>query len=290
MKVYTHKNYSYVRVAEILRDEVEKISFDLCQQPKETLAAYYKRQNDKPDLLVNAGFFVMKTGDTCFNYISDGKIINNVPWYKWGIGVIGDNDILYGEMSSKQWKGWISGYPNLIDGGKKLNIDYALELNYKARRTMLGYNDTTIYIVCVENPGMDFNQIQDLMLGLGCKYAINLDGGGSTKMLHNGESVTKNWTNRAVDNVLSVYLKKEKPIRKLYKVQLGAFSVKKNAESYLQVIKKLDAVYAGAYITYIDGLYKIQVGAFSVKKNAENMVKDLKNRGISAFIVTKNIQ
>jgi murein DD-endopeptidase MepM/ murein hydrolase activator NlpD len=206
MKVYTHKKYSYVRIAEISKDEIKKIDFDVCKQPTETLGSYYNRQTQKPDLIVNAGFFNMQNGEPCFNYISDGKVVNEYVYFKWGIGVVGGTDISFGEMSEKAWTGWISGYPNLLFDGKKLDTTLVNVLNYKARRTMLGFNDTTIYFVCVENPGMKFDEMQNLMLDIGCKYAINLDGGGSTKMLHKGKSVTKNATNRAVDNVIAVYL------------------------------------------------------------------------------------
>jgi N-acetylmuramoyl-L-alanine amidase len=132
---------------------------------------------------------------------------------------------------------------------------------------------------------MNFSQMQDLMLGLGCKHAINLDGGGSTKMLHNGKSVTTNATNRPVDNVIAVYLKEENKKSTIHRVQVGAFSIKKNAENYLQTVKKLGNKYSGAYITYVGGFYKIQVGAFSVRKNAENIMNELKTKGFSAFIV-----
>ena len=37
---------------------------------------------------------------------------------------------------------------------------------------------------------------------------MNADGGGSTKMIAWGKTITTNWTNRAVDNVLTVRLKK----------------------------------------------------------------------------------
>lgn len=286
MKIYTYSHYDYVRVAEIQKDEIEKITFDLCQQPKETLTSYYNRQYDKPDLIINAGFFALNNGTTCFNYISNGVVVNDVPGYKWGLGVIGDADVVYGEMYSRNWTGWISGYPNLLDNGIKVPINFALELNYKARRTMIGYNDTTIYMVCVEDPGMNFNQMQDLMLELGCKFAINLDGGGSTKMLHKGTSVTKDATNRAVDNVIAVYLKEETQKRTLYKVQLGAFSIRENAENYLQTVKNLGGEYSKAYITLINGLYKVQVGAFGIKANAEKMAADLRAKGFTPFIVS----
>lgn len=207
MRVYTHPKYSYVRVAEIPKNEIEKLDFALCKQPTETLGAYYKRQTKKPNILVNGGFFSMTDGVTCFNFRDENNTIMYNDSYQWGMGIVGDNEIGFGHMNERPWRDFISGYPNLIEHGKKLSITFAKELNYKARRSMLGYNDTTVFIVCVENPGLAYPAMQDLMFELGCTYAINLDGGGSTKMLHDGKSVTTNLTNRAIDNVVAVYLK-----------------------------------------------------------------------------------
>jgi hypothetical protein len=209
MRVYTHPNYSYVRVAEIPKDEIEKIDFALCKQPRETLSAFYKRQTKKPDIITNGGFFNMSDGTTCFNLRDEKSQVASHTAYQWGIGIIGNNEIGYGSLTEKPWRDFISAYPSLVEGGKKTIITFAKDLDYKARRTMLGYNNTTIFLVCVENPGMAYAAMQDLMISLGCLFAINLDGGGSTKMLHDGQSVTKNLTNRAVDNVVAIYLKKK---------------------------------------------------------------------------------
>lgn len=207
MKIYTHPSYSYVKVAEILKSEIKKIDFALCKQPRETLAAFYQRQTEKPAIVTNGGFFSMANGNTVFNYKDEKITISADNLYQWGMGITDGNDLIYGNLKSRNWRDFISGYPNLIDGSQKVNINFASEINYKARRTMLGYNDTKIFIVCVESPGMNFTQMQTLMMNLGCKYAINLDGGGSTKMLHNGKSITSTAYNRAVDNVVAIYLK-----------------------------------------------------------------------------------
>lgn len=208
MKIYTHPNYSYVRVAEISKDEIKKIDIAHCQEPTETLSHFYDRQVEKPSIVTNAGFFNMSNGAAVFNLLDEKKTISSDVKYQWGMGITTNGDLKYGSLNGgNSWRDFISGYPNLIDGGKKVPITFATEINYKARRTMLGYNDKTIFIVCVENPGMYFAEMQNLMYNLGCTYAINLDGGGSTKMLYEGKSYTKDNTNRAVDNVLAVYLK-----------------------------------------------------------------------------------
>lgn len=71
----------------------------------------------------------------------------------------------------------------------------------------------------------------------------------------------------------------------LYRVQVGAYSKKANADAMVKKIKK-----AGfdTYMVKVDGLYKVQVGAFSKKSNAENMKAKITALGFDAFITTKS--
>lgn len=70
----------------------------------------------------------------------------------------------------------------------------------------------------------------------------------------------------------------------LYRVQVGAYSKKVNADAQLQKVKS-----AGfdTYMIQIDGLYKIQVGAYSKKSNADAILANVKALGFEAFITTK---
>lgn len=69
----------------------------------------------------------------------------------------------------------------------------------------------------------------------------------------------------------------------LYKVQVGAFSVKANAE---KLVNELKGKGYSPFIVTQGGLYKVQVGAFSVRANAEALVAELKRKGYDAIIVT----
>lgn len=287
--------YNYVTVIKIPKTDIQKIDFDLCQQPRETLNHYYNRQTQKPDFVMNLGFFNMQNGETCFNFVNDGQTVASNQSYRWGMGVIGENKLLYGGLDYRtDWRDFISGYPVLLDNGKKCRYDYVSELNYNARRSVLGYDDDNIYLMAVELPGLNFPVLQDLALEVGMKCAINCDGGGSTKIIDkDGKSVTKDVTNRAVDNVVAIYLKKENNTtsnKTIFRVQTGSFRSKVNAEALQAKIRALNdtigAGYAKAYIRLVNGLYKVQVGAFSKKENAENVLSDLKNKGYSAFITT----
>ncbi|SKA78465.1 N-acetylmuramoyl-L-alanine amidase [Clostridium sp. USBA 49] len=69
---------------------------------------------------------------------------------------------------------------------------------------------------------------------------------------------------------------------KLYKVQVGAFSKKENAENLTNKLK------SQGYSVYMykdtDSLYKVQVGAFSKKENADKLASKLKADGYNTFV------
>ena len=207
MKIYSPTGKSYVHIVEIPRNEIDEISVEQCAQPRETLKSFYNRQTKKPDVLINGGLFGMNNGISCFGLIVDGKIVANDGKRIYGMGVIGSSDVSFGKIDEKKWKSWISGYPILIENGKKTTITDALELDYKARRSIWGISSKNIYLVTVDFPGMNFKDMQDLMFDIGCSEAINLDGGGSTRCLVDGDTITNGLENRAVDNIICVYLK-----------------------------------------------------------------------------------
>ena len=70
----------------------------------------------------------------------------------------------------------------------------------------------------------------------------------------------------------------------LYRVQVGAYSKKENANNQLKAIK---AKGFEAFVTQADGLYKVQVGAYKQKSNADNMLVKIKAAGFDAFITTQ---
>lgn len=279
MKTYKHSDYSYVTIVEIPKDEIQLVDMDLCAQPKQTLKAYYDACSVKPAIICNGGFFALSTGETCFNYTDDGKIISTNSNYKEGMGIL--NGILtYGSLGRLPFTDFVSAYPVLIEKSQKTNFTIASDINYKARRTILAYDSTNIYVIAIESPGMRFAEMQTLLINMGVEYAINLDGGGSTKILENGKSITSSLYNRAVDNVIAFYLKP----KTIYRVQLGAFAIKSNANNLLAKVKNLGGDYANAFIKKVGLYYKVQVGAFSVKANATRMLNDLKSKGFDAFI------
>ena len=67
----------------------------------------------------------------------------------------------------------------------------------------------------------------------------------------------------------------------LYRVQTGAFSVKKNAEAKMKAVK---AAGFDAFCVLVGNLWKVQVGAFSKRENAENYAKKVQAAGFTCFV------
>ena len=72
----------------------------------------------------------------------------------------------------------------------------------------------------------------------------------------------------------------------IYRVQIGAFSNKSNADEQLKKIKAKG--FNGSFVTKVDKLYKVQVGAFTVKSNAEKYRDKVKAAGFKDCFIVKS--
>jgi len=70
----------------------------------------------------------------------------------------------------------------------------------------------------------------------------------------------------------------------LYKVQVGAYNVKANADKQLAKVKA--AGFKDAFIKQYGKLYKVQVGAYGVKANADRQLATVKKAGFSDAFIT----
>lgn len=67
----------------------------------------------------------------------------------------------------------------------------------------------------------------------------------------------------------------------LYKVQIGAFDTKSNADNLANEAKSKGF---NAIVLLVNGLYKVQIGAFISKENADALAAKARNAGFNAFV------
>jgi exopolysaccharide biosynthesis protein len=96
------------------------------------------------------------------------------------------------------WQAWTFG-PSLLDGnGNILSSFNTTDYIYSEHpRTSIGYVEPGHYVFVVvdgRNPGYSkgasLNELAQIMVDAGCKTAFNLDGGGSSAMVYDGEYIT----------------------------------------------------------------------------------------------------
>lgn len=137
-----------------------------------------------------------------------------------------------------------------------------------------------------------------------CAYLLGAKNGD--KLRYDGIKECKNFTEQIqliknggyatdvkyVDKITSIIRRfelnqndvKERPEedrRVIFRVQVGAYTNKDNAE---RMVALLASSGYGAFIDGKDGSYKVICGAFSFKENAEKRVKELISKGFESFI------
>jgi len=154
---------------------------------------------------VNAGFFNMETGEAQQYLEIDGNVINSWGADRSTFGLSGNKREHFvitqvdigGGSDHPQWDDVIDaigGGPNLVTAGEEDVIDEGFPwVDSRHPRTAVGYKseERLIYFVTVDgrndSVGMTIPELADFFLDLGCDYAMNYDGGGSTTMWADGE-------------------------------------------------------------------------------------------------------
>lgn len=95
------------------------------------------------------------------------------------------------EMISRGVKDTYCFGPTLVENGESYEISGDFNQTYRYQRTAVGMvSPGEYYIIIVEkageSQGMTYTELQQVFLELGCDYAYNLDGGGSTTLVFKG--------------------------------------------------------------------------------------------------------
>ena len=213
----TVKINSYTQLDIVPHSSIEAVAFEKCADPKETLGSYYSSKEKKPQIMINGGLFNMSTGHNVMSFVCDGKEQNYQNGFT-GMGVIGSDPakLVYGTDKARKWKYFMTAYPMLVINGKANTVyGNASNLNYLILRSAVGVReDGTLLILTVDKPGIQFAEMAKIFVEYDAQYAMNLDGGGSVRKMHENKVMNTPIENRPVDNVFCVYLK-EDPLAKL---------------------------------------------------------------------------
>lgn len=324
---FTHNRYCYLYTRDVKGETLwvvvcpefalKRGSVTLCSEPSLSPDKMWGLMGN-PDVLLNAGFFGSTTGSSIWNLKCDGEVISqSQPPRDIGVGFTEQSSLASGPFNGgKDWQSYVTVYPELISQSKRIDYE-ASDIDYPAYRTCLGWTRgdsdlnlcRTLFFI-VSSAKITLSELQDLILDLfpTTEWAGNLDGGGSSYLKWDGvrfhPDPSVSWL-RPVDSVLGLWFKTQEEIEEefenkepdpapepkiRYTVQLGAFTNRSYAETYLREIQSLKTSvhdYHDAYLTKQDKYWKVQCGSFSKRVNAERMSEDLKNQGYENYIKTK---
>lgn len=213
-------------------DDIERIAIVL---GKGRLAAQVKKDTGC-DKVMNAGFFG-PDGKPTHHLKVDGKVLARAPWGCWGFSW-DSADIRMEALPAENKQNYIAGVellsPMITDMGY-IPYDHKGELGGIRGRTAIAHTGAGLILYCSGDGTVDaatLEGVQEELAHLGAETAIYVDGGGSSQCdFGNGETI---YSSRPVYSYLCVWLKKPK---KLYRVQVGAFEVKANAERLRDELK-----------------------------------------------------
>jgi hypothetical protein len=157
-------------------------------RPNETYSARVREVREGGNTPLNEDVLILSLGQ---------KLAARVPAPKAGM-LLKISTALSPDMKGIQTA--IGGGPLLVAKGKSLlglPRGKLSHMNQRNPRTAVGWNGKEIFLVVVDGRkkdlslGMTFPELANEMIELGCKEAMNLDGGGSTTMWLEGKVVNR---------------------------------------------------------------------------------------------------
>ena len=201
----------------------EKYSKDLAEAPKDIAARHdavlaingdYYNYKDNSGLIIRNGELYRELGTSRHQLLvyKDGTMKGLMPeGYEKGKGQ------MYVDRGIVQC---FTFGPLLVDNYEALELPEKYYIatydDIREPRTAIGQVEENHYVIVVadgrrkgwSDEGMTLKELQQVFMEQGCRIAYNLDGGGSTTMVHEGERLNKGSTSRERDVSDIIYFTK----------------------------------------------------------------------------------
>ena len=196
------KQSSNAYIVSIGNDEIDKI--DIVQLGGLTMKKWYDKQENKPDYMINASLWDDK--GAIGTIWQNGKLVRN-EGNGYGFGINKSGYFHFGNPWDTAWNNYITGYPALIKDGKIMpdSVD-SYVMTSKNKRSVIASAGNNIYLITTN--GMTIAQLRKFLADNGYYNAINLDGGGSSRLMIADKAVNSPTADRIIPNAICVWLKK----------------------------------------------------------------------------------
>lgn len=190
----------------IPKKEIKKFGL---MQINDTIENWYSKQTQRPEWVINATLFSYGTYKPIGTVSIDGARVSD-QGNGYGIGTTEHGEILCGRPYDRVWYDYLTGYPPLVVDGKGFdwgNWDAGVT-NGVTNRSAVGMRGDDLYFITAYASCAGLRQE---CLDLGLDNAYNLDGGGSSLLLHWGVPVNKPTEDRKISTILAAYTYNEEP-------------------------------------------------------------------------------
>lgn len=170
-----------------------------------TMGEWYEKQTDKPDAMINGSLWDSK--GAIGTIWKDGQLQRNEGG-GFGIGEVG-NGWAFGEPWEQPWENYITGTPALIRAGKATGDHMPLERDEVASTRRSAVCGAGLFLYLVTGHGLTLKQFTEQLQAFGMYQALNLDGGGSSRLMVGGKAINAPTDNRRCPNAVAVWLVKE---------------------------------------------------------------------------------
>lgn len=183
----------------VAADEIDRVQ--IVQLGGLTMDEWYAQQAEKPDVMMNASLW---DGKGAIGTIwQAGQLVRN-EGTGFGFGVNKAGGWGFGDPWAVSWQDYITGYPALMRDGKALNhsVD-SYVMTAKTKRSVIAAAGDRLYLIAAD--GMTVAQLRAALVQFGVYSAINLDGGGSARLMVDGKAVNNPTDNRRCPNAIAIW-------------------------------------------------------------------------------------
>ena len=206
------ENDTNIYVADVVLSSADQLKTALAEN------AYGKNVTEKTSEMAESNNAVLAINGDYYGAQESGYVIRNgvlyrdeaeegqedlVIWSDGSFSIINESDVTAEELLEQGAMQVLSFGPGLIENGT-VTVDEDDEVGKAMSsnpRTAIGVIDDLHYVFVVsdgrtdENEGLSLQELAEFMEGLGVETAYNLDGGGSSTMVFNGNLINNPTTN-----------------------------------------------------------------------------------------------
>lgn len=172
----------------LVKYKISDTKLDFVNKPMTAKTVY---NTYKPTAFINACLYDMATSTNITN-VKDETVPDGYLFTSEGIGIVNGKP-KWTTLNDTTVQDFVAGSPILVKDSK-VSIEWGNKVSTaiqgKAYRSSIGFNDKYIFLF-TSDVAMTLQGLANYMLGQGCKYAINLDGGGSCHLQVGQKTYTK---------------------------------------------------------------------------------------------------